>query len=221
MSHKILIVDDDRATRVGLATLLADAGYDTVTASSVPTAMRALAHEQPDLLIVDIRLEDYNGLQLVAMAPMPLPAIVVTGFADPALEADARRLGADYLLKPVSPPALLALIARKLSSVGDEGMFVQARRWPRRNVAAEVAVHIEQASARILDISYGGVRLEVQRVGGAGLPFSFRVTFPAAGVSVPVDVIWKRRRDDTTWLCGAAIAGDAQPGWRELVDAIS
>lgn len=225
MSHKILIVDDDEATRVGLAALLTDAGYDTGTASDVPSAMQALAHEQPDLLIVDIRLEDYNGLQLIAMAPTPIPAIVVTGFADPALEADARRLGADYLLKPVSPHALLALIARKLpsvgDSVGDDGTFVQARRWPRRNVGAEVAVHIEQASARILDISYGGVGLEVQRVGSAGLPFSFSVTFPAAGVSVPVDVIWKRRRDDTTWLCGAAIAESAQPGWRELVDAIS
>jgi CheY-like chemotaxis protein len=137
-----------------------------VTADSVPTAMRALAHEQPDLLIVDIRLQDYNGLQLVAMAPTPLPAIVVTGFADPVLEADARRLGADSLLKPVSPRRSLPLSRASSPALVTRGCFVQARRWPRRNVAAEVAVHIEQASARILDISYGGVRLEVRRPTG-------------------------------------------------------
>ena len=60
-----------------------------------------LAESQPDLLITDVRLDAYNGLHLVAMAPRPIPAIVVTGFADPSIEADARRLGADYLVKPI------------------------------------------------------------------------------------------------------------------------
>ena len=220
MSHKILIVDDDQATRDGLAALLADAGYDTVTASSVPTAVEILADQQPDLLIVDIRLGAYNGLQLIAMGAKPIPAIVMTGFADPALEADARRLGAAYLLKPVSPPALRALIARKLATATNEGVFASDRRWPRKGVTAEMAVRVEHASARVLDISYGGVRLEVQRIAGVGLPIAFRVTFPPAGVSVPVDVVWTRRRDDTTWLCGAVIAEDAQPGWRTVVDGL-
>lgn len=220
MPLKILIVDDDEATREGLAALLADAGYDTVTASNVPTAMQILANQQPNLLIVDIRLEDYNGLQLVALRPKPIPAIVMTGFADPALEADARRLGAAFLLKPVSPPALLALVARKLAEPPKEGEFASTRRWPRKRVTAEMPVRVEHASARVVDISYGGVGLEVQRAAGAALPLAFRVMFPPAGVSVPVNVVWTRRRDDTTWLCGTAIPEDARPRWRAIVDAV-
>jgi DNA-binding NtrC family response regulator len=216
MPHKILIVDDDQATRDGLAALLAAAGYDTVTASGVPTAMEILSDQRPDLLIVDIRLDAYNGLQLVALGPKPIPAIVMTGFADPALEADARQLGADFLLKPVSPPTLRALIAHKLATSG--GMSESTRRWPRKGVTTEMAVRVEPASARVLDIGYGGVRLEVQRIAGTALPLAFRVTFPTAAVSVPVDVVWTRRRDDTTWLCGAVVAEDAQSQWRAVVD---
>jgi DNA-binding response OmpR family regulator len=79
-----------------------------------------LAESEPDLLITDIRLDTYNGLHLVAMAPRAIPAIVVTGFDDPTLEADARRLGADYFLKPVAPSVLCERIAWKLANAGTE-----------------------------------------------------------------------------------------------------
>ena len=73
MAQKILIVDDNPATRGDLVTLLADAGFDTMTASTVPEAMRALATATPNLLITEIRLDSYNGLHLIAMAPKPMP----------------------------------------------------------------------------------------------------------------------------------------------------
>jgi ActR/RegA family two-component response regulator len=62
--------------------------------------MRSLATTPPHLLITEIRLDSYNGLHLIAMAPKPIPAIVITGYPDRAVEADARRLGAEYLAKP-------------------------------------------------------------------------------------------------------------------------
>ena len=91
MANTILIVDDDRATRDELAQLLAHEGYETLTASDVPTAMHILSASAPDLLITEIRLDTYNGLHIIAMAPTPIPAIVLTGIADPVIEADARR----------------------------------------------------------------------------------------------------------------------------------
>ena len=220
MGQKILIVDDDEPTRLGLAALLADAGYETVTASTVPTAVQALANEQPDLLIVDIRLHEYNGLQLIAMGPERIPAIVVTGFADPVLEADARRLGADYLLKPISAAALRGLIARRLSKAAGADGFAPARRWSRKGVVGHVPVRIEHTPARLLDIGYGGVRLEVPRSIGAELPRAFTLTFPATGVSVPLDLVWERAANDTTWMCGAAIGEPVEPQWRALVDTL-
>lgn len=77
-----------------------------LTAGDVPSALRLLAEHRPDLLMTDVRLGAYNGLQLIAMAPRAIPAIVVTGFSDPVIEADAARLGAEYRVKPVDPAAL-------------------------------------------------------------------------------------------------------------------
>ena len=168
MPQKILIVDDDEPTRAGLAMLLADAGYETVTSGTVPTAIKLLTDEQPDLLLVDIRLDQYNGLHLVAMRKAPIPAVVLTGFADPAIEADARRLGAEFLLKPIAPSILIALVKRLLSD-GRMGPSMP-RRWPRRPVMRDVRVDVADASARVLDVSYGGVCVEMRRSAGAGPP---------------------------------------------------
>jgi len=61
MSQKVLIVDDDEPTRAGLAMLVMDAGYRAITASTVPAGIKLLTDERPDLLLVDIRLEEYNA----------------------------------------------------------------------------------------------------------------------------------------------------------------
>jgi DNA-binding response OmpR family regulator len=109
-----LIVEDDTATRNGLKLLLQRAGYDVLATDSVPEGRRALEEGAPDLLIADVRLGEFNGLQLIAMSGRPIPAIVVTAFVDPALEADARRLGAHYLVKPIMPGVLLSLVEELL-----------------------------------------------------------------------------------------------------------
>src|SRR5688572_26668972 len=162
MSQKILIVDDNLATRAELVKLLADAGFDTLTAATVPDAMRVLSTAQPDLLITEIRLDTYNGLHLIAMAPKPIPAIVITGYPDRAVEADARRLGAEYLAKPVSPGELYATVQRALSTAAARGVFMPPRRDPRSDVAPNTMVLVNDAPACLLDVSAGGARVEIQ-----------------------------------------------------------
>ena len=219
MSRKILIVDDDEPTRAGLAMLLVEAGYDTISASTVPSAIKLLSEEHPDLLLVDIRLNEYNGLHLVAMRPNPIPAIVLTGFADPAIEADARRLGAEFLLKPVKPSMLTAVVQRLLSDART-GRSVP-RRWPRKPVAKDVRVDIDDAAVRMVDVSYGGVCVEMRRSAGAGPPGVFRMIVPPADLPVPVEVVWSRRRDATTWLCGGMVTEESVANWRTLVDSMA
>jgi DNA-binding response OmpR family regulator len=116
MTAKVLIVDDDDATREGLKQLLAGAGYTPIAAASFPEGLRALEAEHLDLMLVDVRLGEYNGLQLVIAAERRIPAIVLTGYADPVLEDDARHEGAEYLVKPVEPSALLAVMKEMLAS---------------------------------------------------------------------------------------------------------
>ena len=216
MPRKILIVDDDEPTRAGLAMLLVEAGYDVITASTVPAAIKLLIDEHPDLLLVDIRLAEYNGLHLVATRPEPIPAIVLTGFADPAIEADARHLGAEFLLKPVKPAVLMAVIQRLLSDAR-VGRAIP-RRWPRKQVLRDVRVDIDDAAVRMLDVSYGGVCVEMRRSAGAGPPGVFRMIVPPADLPVPVEVVWSRRRDATTWLCGGVVSEENFTNWRTVVD---
>jgi DNA-binding NtrC family response regulator len=113
-ARTVLVVDDDHATRVGLLALLTRAGYRVHAAADYEEARRAL-QTRPDLLVTDVRLRDFNGLQLLLGSHPFVPAIVISGFLDPVLEAEARGLGADFVLKPISPTDLLSLIARKLA----------------------------------------------------------------------------------------------------------
>ena len=114
MNRKILLVEDDEATRGLLSTLLERAGYDVVATDNVQEGRNLLEGGHPDLLITDIRLGAFNGLQLIAMSSRPIPAIVTTGFPDAVLEAEARQSGAKFLLKPIDPDLLLTLLTELL-----------------------------------------------------------------------------------------------------------
>ena len=118
MKKKVLIVEDDLATRRGLAELLSNEGYDTTAVGSFQDAIRAALIAEPDLLITDIRLHDYNGLQLV-MRLAHVPAIVITGHPDRVLEQEAARAGATFVVKPLRATELLQLVKRKLEDGHD------------------------------------------------------------------------------------------------------
>jgi DNA-binding response OmpR family regulator len=116
MAQKVLIVDDDNATCFMLATLLTGAGYEVTTATTLQAAQHALEAEEPDAIVVDVRLDGYNGLHLVALNPRPIPVLVLTGFPDAGLREEARQLGAEYLLKPVEPSKLLKILEQRLAA---------------------------------------------------------------------------------------------------------
>ena len=114
--HTILLVEDNDATREGLQELLCGVGYAVTVVGTVPDAQRALAKQKFDLVISDVRVAGHNGLQIAVASARPMRAIFVTAFPDPTLEAEARRIGADFLLKPVPPSTLFAVIEQKLRS---------------------------------------------------------------------------------------------------------
>jgi CheY-like chemotaxis protein len=221
MPPMILIVDDDRTTRVAVAELLQQSGYETTAVGSFEEAARLLRATPPDLLIADVRLGPFNGLQLVISSPVPLPSIIITGFADPVLESDARRRGAEYVLKPVDPAALLDLVERKLAA-SRTGMAV-TRRWDRKPVIGGLPARIGDEPARILDISYGGIRFEIPGESERTPPSSFRMTFPSAALTVQGTLVWKSLIAGRTWLCGASLSSEStdSPEWSGLVDALS
>ena len=151
---RVLIVEDDPTTRLGLQQLLGAAGYETIGAADLKEGLEALKHFAPDLLILDIRLGEFNGLQILATAARGTPAIVTTGFADPVLEADAMKLGADFLVKPVLPSKLLALVEAKLNAKpGEEAGRI--RQSQRKLITGYMPANIQDLPARILDVKIG------------------------------------------------------------------
>jgi CheY-like chemotaxis protein len=219
--RRILIVDDDDTTRRGLTALVSGAGYVASAANSLQEATEALEREAPDLVITDIRLQGYNGLQLLAMGSRPIPAIVVTGYPDRSIEADAKKMGAEYLLKPIAPVSLLALVQQKLEASAPNALFSATRRWARKPVTRHLKAWVQDLPVRILDISYGGLRLEIERTPKERLPRSLSMTLPTSNVAIDVNVVWQKPSGSSGWLCGAAIPDTSQTTWRQLVDAVS
>ena len=110
---KVLVVEDDDLTRAFFATTLKLAGYEVTATGSLTEAKTLLKRMELDALVADVRLGNFNGLQLVVTKP-ELPALVLTGYPDPFLAAEARHLGATFVLKPISRYALVQLVKRLL-----------------------------------------------------------------------------------------------------------
>lgn len=105
MAERILIVEDDPATREGLTMLLETLGYNVATAPDGLAALAALKAEPPDVMLLDLILPgDISGIQILQTARQVVPqvgAIVMTGFPSAETTVEALRLGAfDYVTKP-------------------------------------------------------------------------------------------------------------------------
>ena len=220
MAQTILVVDDDPTTCRAVAMLVAEAGYDVLTCGDVPSALRALEERRPDLLITDVRLASHNGLPLIAMAPSPIPTIVLTGFADPSIEADAERLGAEYRTKPVEPGALRDLIARMLAPPEPFKVLRGRRGAVRRRLPHAASVRVGRHLGRVVEVSAGGMRIEVHCAEEPDLPDTLVLHIAGSGISIPIIIVWKQRRADRTWMCGAAIAHQAEAEWRTLLSTL-
>jgi CheY-like chemotaxis protein len=224
MSQRILIVGDDVGLRIRIRNILARSGYDTLLATTFQDGKRVLASDTLDLVITDVRLGEFNGLQLLITNPRPIPAIVVTAFPDPVLAEEARSIGAGHLASPFLPSALLDLVKDKIAGLPDASAFTGNRRWARKQVPGAMPARVHNAPARILDISYGGMRLELERGSDDEVPESFSVNLPSADVAVNVALVWKSRISDRSWMCGAAVSepNDAAAlAWCGVVDMIA
>ena len=113
---KVLIVEDDLATRKGLEESIRDLGGETRSVGTVKEASKAVGEFDPRLLIVDIHLPDGDGIDILRAAREGDPdreGIVITGQGsiDNAIEA-LRAGAADYLLKPLRPAQLEVVFNR-------------------------------------------------------------------------------------------------------------
>jgi two-component system response regulator YesN len=111
--RSILLVDDERVLLDGLERALALADMEVVACSNFEDAHRHLRSRSFDVLITDVRLGAFNGLQLAGLARDLYPdmkIVVFSGFDDVVLRQEADRLDALYVVKPVTAQQLLQMI---------------------------------------------------------------------------------------------------------------
>ena len=95
LAHKVLIVDDDDATRSGVQKLLQRAGFEAVATSTFEDGRRALKDGSFDLLIADVRLGAFNGLQLIATSPRAMAPRRTSGVIASTVTSAARKASAN------------------------------------------------------------------------------------------------------------------------------
>ena len=102
--NTLLIVDDDRAFLARLARAMETRGFEVETAPTVEEGLSSLRRRPPAFAVVDMRLEDGSGLDVIAELAKVRPnlrVIVLTGYGNIATAVSAVKLGAvDYLAKP-------------------------------------------------------------------------------------------------------------------------
>ena len=100
----LLIVDDDGPSLRGTSRALEKRGFEVTCVSSASDARRAILNDPPAYMIVELRLEDGNGLDVIELLRQNRPdsrIVVLTGFAAIATAVAAVKFGAkDYLAKP-------------------------------------------------------------------------------------------------------------------------
>ena len=118
MKEKILVVDDEQSHRTMLKAILTKEGYGISEADDGSSALRAVENESFDLILMDIRMSDMDGIgalkEIKKISPS-IPVIMMTAYASLKTAVEALKSGAyDYLTKPLDMEELKILVNKAL-----------------------------------------------------------------------------------------------------------
>ena len=147
----LLVVDDEESVRSSLERFLKGQGYDVLTANSGETALRAVRSHRLACLLLDLRLPDASGVDLVPklLEIEPDAAILILSAVDEAASATlCMQAGAmDYLTKPVDLPELGRAIRRALRRRDTRIQTNKINQWLKEEVAIRTAeLRLERAN---------------------------------------------------------------------------
>lgn len=115
---KILIVDDEEHIRYLYSEELSEAGYEVITAGSGYKLIETIEKEKPDLVVLDIKMVDYNGLDLlqdIRNKVYDLPVVLCTAYD--TFKEDVKSIAADfYVIKSFDLTELKNKIAMALEA---------------------------------------------------------------------------------------------------------
>ena len=128
---RILIVDDDENIRKVLTTILEDEGYSVESVGTAKKALAKTAENFYNLALIDIRLPDLEGIELLTKIKNTTPKmrkIIITGYPTLRNAVEAVNRGADaYVLKPFEIERVLETITEELRKQQEETKFSQEK----------------------------------------------------------------------------------------------
>lgn len=143
----LLLADDEKSTREGLAKFLEGLDYDTTTASSGEEALEKIKKEKPDILLTDIRMPGMGGMSLLEKVVTDYPdisVIALTAYGTIEDAVKAMKLGAfHYLSKPVNLDGLQFLIKKALTqqSLREENLELRQELFRERFEEGNILAH--------------------------------------------------------------------------------
>ncbi|MFV0281346.1 MAG: ActR/PrrA/RegA family redox response regulator transcription factor [Rhodoblastus sp.] len=134
--RSLLIVDDDSAFLGRLARAMESRGYEVQTADCVADGVKAIETRPPAFAVIDMRLNDGNGLNIISELKARRPdarGVILTGYGNIATAVTAVKLGAfDYLAKPADADeidAALRSITPDQAELPENPMSADRVRW--------------------------------------------------------------------------------------------
>lgn len=174
-----------------------------------------------DLLIANVRLGSDNGLKVIRFAREQQPAMAlmaITAVPDAGVQQECTDLGVTYLRKPLNLQRLLRIVAEKVGDLGRQ------RRWARKHITGGFAARLGDAQAKVINMSYGGMSLEVAAPPASEMLKPLEVRLLSFALSLNTELVWTRRLEPMgSLMCGAALLEtDAKTvrTWRAVVDAL-
>ena len=131
MKTKILVVDDDHAHRKMLDIVLSADGYDVHQAEDGSEAIGLIENQFYDVVLMDIRMKDMNGIEAQKQIKDISPGVIVimmTAYASVSTAVEALKSGAyDYLTKPIDIDELNILIKKAIhhNQVEKENLYLK------------------------------------------------------------------------------------------------
>ena len=155
----LLIVEDDRPLRERLARAMETRGFAVTTAESVSQGMARAREAAPAYAVVDLKLDDGNGLDVVEVLHSTKPdarVVVLTGFGNIATAVAAVKYGAiDYLPKPADADDILSALMAPPGSKPkppENPMSADRVRWEHIQRVYELCGHNVSETARRLNM---------------------------------------------------------------------
>ena len=175
MAATVLIVDDDKALRSFLSSILEDEGYEVLLAATGAEGEALLEAKPVDVVLVDLRLPDEDGISVLRKIKREEPdvqVIVLTAFGAVESAVEAMKLGAyDYINKPFDVSELRLIIERALKELAMRREIERLRRKPGGYAQAWIvgqSKEMRRIAQLVAKVAQGNATVLLQGASGTG-----------------------------------------------------